>query len=116
MNICGRPIAQMLRTTAVHPARLIAIHDSLDHKPCAVSPKFGGSANGHNGVRSVVAALGNCADFHRIRLGIGRGPDITNYVLGPMPLDQQDFWSASGPGSELVWKQLKSIIEKNIIQ
>ena len=114
MNISGRPVAHLLRTTAVEPERLIVIVDSLDHKPCSISPKFGGSANGHNGVRSVIAALGSCADFHRLRLGIGRGDDVTNYVLGPLSPQEREYWSASGSGSELVWRELTRIIGKSL--
>ena len=114
MNISGRPIAQMLQKTAVDPTRLIVIHDSLDHKPCTLYPKFGGSANGHNGVRSTIAALGNNSDFHRLRLGIGRSVDITDYVLGPLSPQEREFWSTNGPGSELVWKGLLKVIEKSM--
>ncbi|EJF65461.1 peptidyl-tRNA hydrolase [Dichomitus squalens] len=118
MNISGRPVVDMLRKTAINPASLIVIHDSLDHKPCVVSPKFGGSANGHNGVRSIVAALGNNPDFHRLRLGIGRGrlsgADITDYVLGPLSAQEREFWSANGPGPDVVWRELARIVEKTV--
>ena len=52
-------------------------------KPDAVSQKFGESANGHNGVRSVISVLGT-SDFHRLRIGIGEneGVDAAEYVLG----------------------------------
>jgi len=44
-----------------------------------------GSAGGHNGVKSVMSALGDGA-FDRIRVGIGSKPDkvsLSDYVLGP---------------------------------
>ncbi|KAI1795731.1 peptidyl-tRNA hydrolase [Ganoderma leucocontextum] len=120
MNISGRPVVQMLRKTAINPANMIVIHDSLDHKPCALSPKFGGSANGHNGVRSIMAALGNDPDFHRLRLGIGRGGpsgggggiDVANFVLGPLSAREREFWSATGSGPDLVWNELTRILKK----
>ena len=114
MNISGRPVVQTLRTTAVNPAKMIVIHDSLDHKPCKISPKFGGSANGHNGVRSVVTALGNVPDFHRLRLGIGSGEDVSRYVLGRLSKEEQEYWSVTGPGSEGVWKAIVKIIQKSL--
>ena len=116
MNVSGRPVVDTLRKTAINPANLIVLHDSLDHKPCVVSPKFGGSANGHNGVRSIVAALGNNPDFHRLRLGIGRGglggADITDYVLGPLSAQEREFWSTNGPGPDIVWRELARIVQK----
>ncbi|KAI0349094.1 peptidyl-tRNA hydrolase [Trametes cingulata] len=104
MNISGRPIVQMLRQTAINPGNMIVIHDSLDHKPCTVSPKFGGSANGHNGVRSIIDALGGNKDFYRLRVGIGRDGDPAHYVLGPLSPQERQFWSSNGGGSDLVWR------------
>ncbi|KAI0675347.1 peptidyl-tRNA hydrolase [Trametes maxima] len=114
MNISGRPIVHMLRNTAIAPTNLIVVHDSLEHKPCALSPKFGGSANGHNGVRSVIAALGGESDFHRLRAGIGRDGDPAAYVLGPLSPVERRFWGATGHGSDLVWRELTRIIEKSL--
>ncbi|KAI8992977.1 peptidyl-tRNA hydrolase [Trametes punicea] len=113
MNISGRPVVQMLRETAVNPTNMIVIHDSLDHKPCTLSLKCGGSANGHNGVRSVIAALGGHLDFYRLRIGIGRDGDPANYVLGPLSPQERQFWSSSGSGSDMVWRELLSIVEKS---
>ncbi|KAL7281653.1 hypothetical protein ACG7TL_004970 [Trametes sanguinea] len=93
---------------------MIVIHDSLDHKPCTVSPKFGGSANGHNGVRSIIDALGGDKDFHRLRVGIGRDGDPANYVLGPLSPQERQFWGSTGGGPDLVWRELTRILEKSI--
>lgn len=114
MNISGPPVVQTLRGTAVNSPNMIVIHDSLEHKPYAISPKFGGSAGGHNGVRSIITALGNNTDFHRLRLGIGRGGDAAEYVLGPFSRQERDFWGANGSGSELVWTEVTKIIEKSL--
>ena len=114
MNISGSQVVQKLRKTAVKPANMILIVDSLDHRPCTLSPKFGGSANGHNGVRSVNAALGNDPNFHRLRLGIGRDGDPSQYVLGPLSPEEREYWSVTGRGSEAVWKALTHIVEKSL--
>ncbi|KZT22604.1 hypothetical protein NEOLEDRAFT_1137859 [Neolentinus lepideus HHB14362 ss-1] len=63
MNICGPQVAAALHGGS---STLIVIHDSLEHKPLTLSPKFGGSAGGHNGVRSIISALGNDSQFHRL--------------------------------------------------
>ncbi|KAH9858664.1 peptidyl-tRNA hydrolase [Lenzites betulinus] len=114
MNISGRPVVQKLHNTAIKSENLTVVHDSLDHKPCTLSPKFSGSANGHNGVRSVIAALGGEADFHRLRVGIGRDGDPLNYVLGPLSPHERQFWSPNGGGADLVWRELTRIIEKGL--
>ncbi|RDX47876.1 peptidyl-tRNA hydrolase [Lentinus brumalis] len=114
MNISGRPTVQMLRRTAVNPANMVVIHDSVDHKPCVLSPKFGGSAGGHNGVRDIISALGNNQDFHRLRLGVGRDGELADYVLGPLSTHERTYWGVTGPGSELVWRELTRIIQKSL--
>ncbi|KAI0823693.1 peptidyl-tRNA hydrolase [Trametes gibbosa] len=114
MNISGRPVVQTLHSTAINPGNLIVVHDSLEHKPCTLSPKFGGSANGHNGIRSVIAALGGEAAFHRLRIGIGRDGDPMNYVLGPLSPHERQFWGPNGSGADLVWRELTRIIEKGL--
>ncbi|OBZ70975.1 putative peptidyl-tRNA hydrolase [Grifola frondosa] len=49
MNISGRPVVTALRDTVSSPSQMIVVHDELSRKPSTLSPKFGGSANGHNG-------------------------------------------------------------------
>ncbi|EIW82817.1 peptidyl-tRNA hydrolase [Coniophora puteana RWD-64-598 SS2] len=105
MNITGPAVASALRNTVQSPNSMVVIHDSLSHKPCVLSPKLGGSANGHNGVRSVISALGNNTDFHRLRIGIGRGgPDVADYVLSKLPPEERQFWC--GEGLDLVSGEL----------
>lgn len=109
MNLSGPPVSMALRKTSRVPSSLIALHDSLEHKPTSVSPKFGGSANGHNGVRSLISALGT-KDFFRLRLGIGRSEsDVVGYVLSRLPNFERQFWAPDGPGPDLIWEQIQKI-------
>jgi PTH1 family peptidyl-tRNA hydrolase len=67
----------------VSPADVIVIHDELDIDFGKIRLKLGGGEGGHNGLRSVVNALGT-KDFQRIRIGIGRPPgrkDPAAFVL-----------------------------------
>ena len=109
MNISGPPVSMALKKTARVPSSLVVIHDSLEHKPTVLSPRFGGSANGHNGVRSLISALG-VKGFHRLRLGIGRPEsDVSGYVLTRLPNYERQFWAPNGPGLDLVWEHIQKI-------
>lgn len=113
MNISGPPVSMVLRKMTAHaPTSLIVLHDSIEHKPTALSLKFGGSANGHNGVRSLIAALGT-KDFFRLRLGIGRPEsNVADYVLDRLSNFERQFWAPDGSGLELVWEQIQRIARK----
>ena len=110
MNITGPCVASALKHSGIPPSSMIVIHDSLSHKPTALSPKFGGSANGHNGVRSVIAALRGNTDFHRLRIGIGRvDSDVAEYVLEKLSSFERQFWSTDGEGIDLVLNAIADI-------
>jgi peptidyl-tRNA hydrolase, PTH1 family len=83
MNLSGGPVAALVRFYKVPPERLVVIHDELDLPFGAIRLKQGGGDNGHNGLRSVTAALGT-RDYVRVRVGIGRPPgrmDPADFVL-----------------------------------
>jgi PTH1 family peptidyl-tRNA hydrolase len=82
MNTSGGPVANLLKFYDLKPDQLIVIHDELDIDATKIKIKFSGGHGGHNGLRDIIAALGN--DFIRIRVGIGRPPgrmDSADYVL-----------------------------------
>ena len=114
MNITGPCVSAALKGTGIPASSMVVIHDLLDRRPCTVLPKFSGSASGHNGIRSVIAALGNTKDFHRLRVGIGRGEsaDVAGYVLAPLSAEEREFWSVDGQGTDLVLDALNKIISK----
>jgi len=111
MNVTGPAVATALRHTARVPSSLIVIHDSLQHKPMSLSVKFGGSANGHNGVKSVIRALGDNPNFHRFRIGIGRDGDAASYVLGRLSPEEIAYWDL-GAGLDLICEKLAAIALK----
>jgi PTH1 family peptidyl-tRNA hydrolase len=108
MNITGPAVVSALRHTTKVPGAMIVVHDSLDHKPKVLSVKLGGSANGHNGVRSITSALGGDANFYRFRIGIGRDGDAATYVLSKLPTEESIYWDIGG-GLDLVCKELEKI-------
>jgi PTH1 family peptidyl-tRNA hydrolase len=112
MNLSGPPVARTLRGLALQPTHLVVLHDSLAHKTLAVSPKDGGSPNGHNGLRSIISALGT-QSFHRIRLGIGKNEvDAAEYVMEKISPAERAFWGENGPGVEQAWKAVERLAVK----
>lgn len=83
MNESGRNVGPLAKFYSVAPADVIVVHDELDIDFGRIRLKFGGGVAGHNGLKSVAAALGT-KDFHRVRVGVGRPPgrkDPATYVL-----------------------------------
>ena len=85
MNLSGPPVASFVRKRHVDLDRVVVVHDEIDLSFGTLKLKLGGSTAGHNGLRSLVGALGD-PGFHRVRLGVGRPPgrqDPADYVLEP---------------------------------
>lgn len=83
MNESGGPVSALMRFFKVPPERLIVIHDELDIDFGTLRLKQGGGEGGHNGLRSITAAIGT-RDYFRVRVGVGRPPgrmDPAAYVL-----------------------------------
>src|ERR1700683_5347644 len=83
MNLSGGPVASLRSFYKIPPDRIVVVHDELDLPFAAIRLKLGGGDNGHNGLRSVTAAIGT-RDYYRVRLGIGRPTgrlDAADYVL-----------------------------------
>lgn len=89
MNDSGRPISIALKQLQLAPDAIVVIHDDLEREFGKVAVKEGGSAGGHNGVRSTIASL-QTPTFRRLRIGIGRPAhgDVAAYVLAPFSSDE----------------------------
>ncbi|KAG6817480.1 hypothetical protein H0H87_008105 [Tephrocybe sp. NHM501043] len=108
MNISGPSIAAACRRTVQSPSSMIVISDSLSHKVETMHARLGGSANGHNGVKSIISALGNDLNFHRFRIGIGRDDtDAATYVLRKLSSHERRFWGDEG--LDLVLSEIEKI-------
>jgi PTH1 family peptidyl-tRNA hydrolase len=83
MNESGGPVVSVSRFFKVPAERLVVVHDELDLPYGALRLKQGGGDGGHNGLRSISAALGT-GEYLRVRFGIGRPPgrqDPADFVL-----------------------------------
>jgi PTH1 family peptidyl-tRNA hydrolase len=92
MNRSGEAVAPAARFFKVPLPQLWVVHDELDLELGRVQLKQGGGTGGHNGLRSIEAALG-AREFGRLRLGIGRPPagwDPADYVLSDFPKSEDE--------------------------
>ena len=83
MNLSGGPVAALRGFYKIPTERIVVLHDDLDLPFETIRLKLGGGDGGHNGLRSVTAALGT-RDYLRTRVGIGRPPgrmDAADFVL-----------------------------------
>ncbi|XP_067398211.1 peptidyl-tRNA hydrolase isoform X2 [Emydura macquarii macquarii] len=84
MNINGLSVASAAETYNLGVEDIYLVHDDLDKPLGKMAIKLGGSARGHNGVRSCISSLhSDC--MVRLRVGIGRPVGeamVDRYVLG----------------------------------
>lgn len=92
MNDSGVGVSAILTSRALTNSDLILVYDELDLPWTALRIKRSGSAAGHNGVKSVIAALKTDV-FIRVRVGIRPGhpiDDAAAYVLAPFEREMKD--------------------------
>lgn len=92
MNVNGVSVAKAASRYLIQPEHILLIHDELDKPLGKFGIKHGGSARGHNGVRSCVDCLQTDV-MPRLRIGIGRPSDktpIDRYVLGRFSKEEQN--------------------------
>lgn len=81
MNTSGCVIP-FLSKRGIKPENILVVHDELEQPFGKISIREGGSARGHNGLRSIISACGE--HFFRMRFGIGRPElkeQVPSYVL-----------------------------------
>ncbi len=86
MNLSGASVQSLAGFYKIAPEAILVAHDELDFPPGVVRLKLGGGAGGHNGLRDIMARLGE--SFWRLRIGIGHPGDrsaVLDYVLGRPP-------------------------------
>jgi len=104
MNLSGKAVLSAV--SFYKPDEVIVVHDDLDLKTGTWRDKVGGGNAGHNGLKSIDAAIG--PDYRRIRIGIshprdtGFPGDVADYVLGRLTPDELD----------LIEPVIKAIVDK----
>jgi len=85
MNRSGAVIPWLVRKSGVPLDRVIIVVDNMDLPPGEIRMKRRGGTAGHNGLKSISAAVGS-DEYPRLYIGVGRpAPDIDtiSHVLGP---------------------------------
>ncbi len=89
MNLSGQAIGELARYFKIETADLIVVVDEVQLPLGKLRARQRGSAGGHNGLKSVIAHLGD--EFARLRLGVGRGGDqrnLADHVLSRFEKDE----------------------------
>ena len=83
MNLSGNSVVKAAGFYKILPQKIIVIHDDMDLAVGKIKAKTGGGAGGHNGLKSIDAAIS--PNYNRIRIGVGhpqnKGEAVLNYVL-----------------------------------
>ena len=86
MNASGRAVGQIIDYYKILPGDMIVAHDDMDLPLGKVRIRGKGGSGGHNGIKSVIACLGDDG-FARFRIGIGHpahdNDTVINHVLHP---------------------------------
>lgn len=97
MNLSGQALRNYLRLETWSAADdLLVVSDEVQIPVGRFRIRGHGSAGGHNGLKSIEAALGN-QEYARLRIGVGPSeerkgifPSMTNFVLAPFARDERD--------------------------
>ena len=80
MNASGEAVGGLLRYFKIEPRDLLVVVDEVQLPLAKLRARARGSAGGHNGLKSIIAHLGD--EFARLRIGVGRG-DAAARPRGP---------------------------------
>jgi len=91
MNNSGECVAPLARYYDLETSNIFVVCDDLDLPAGKFRLRTGGGHGGHNGLKSLNQHLPD-AEYHRIKIGIGRPPegmDVTAWVLGKAIADER---------------------------
>lgn len=91
VNESGKALASLARYYDIVSEHIVVIYDEIELEMARLRVRLGGGTAGHNGLKSIVAALG--PNFVRVRIGVGRPPgrmDPADYVLSPFSKKERE--------------------------
>ncbi|MFC3031752.1 aminoacyl-tRNA hydrolase [Pseudoalteromonas fenneropenaei] len=98
MNLSGKAVASLANFYKIPAEQILVAHDEMDLEPGIAKLKKGGGHGGHNGLKDIIAKLGNNKEFMRLRVGIGHPghkDKVTGWVLGKAPANEQTLIDAA---------------------
>ncbi|MDD6373593.1 MAG: aminoacyl-tRNA hydrolase [Bifidobacteriaceae bacterium] len=112
MNASGDAVASVSAYYDIPAEHVVVIHDDMDLDFGRIKVKAGGSAGGHNGIKSIDRSLGTNA-YSRVRLGVGHAARGANahqntidWVLGGFSGSQrkelEDFLADGADAAETI--------------
>ncbi len=93
MNGSGRAVSRLIERHECDPAEMVVLSDDVALPWGMLRIRERGSAGGHNGLKSIIAALGTDR-FLRVRVGVKPEypvGDLPAYVLCPMGREQREI-------------------------
>lgn len=105
MNLSGIAVRELISRAECEPSNVIVVYDDVALPWGMLRVRERGTAGGHNGLKSVIGALGT-TEFVRVRLGVKpdeiRG-DLREYVLRQIRPDEEEMVAEEiGQGAEAV--------------
>ena len=91
MNLSGPATMALLHFYKIDPSGLLVVVDEVNLELGRLRARAAGSAGGHNGLKSMIDALGT-TEFARLRVGVGRGDarrDLADHVLAKFEPDER---------------------------
>ena len=91
MNLSGHAVGELLRFYKIELPDLFVVVDDTNLELGRLRARPSGSAGGHNGLKSIIGALGT-EEFARMRVGVGRGDarrDLADHVLARFDPDER---------------------------
>ena len=84
MNASGLAVQQAASYYKLPPERIVILFDDISLPVGKIRVRPSGSAGGHNGIKSIISALGT-DQFPRVKIGVGAKPhpdyDLADWVL-----------------------------------
>lgn len=89
MNLSGKSVGGLAGFYKIAPEDIFVIHDEMNLDFNTLRIRHNGSAGGHNGLSSIIGAIGSNM-FPRLKMGIGKGGgDSVSHVLGRFTPDEK---------------------------
>lgn len=108
MNLSGQAVAAWLRNKPLDLQQILVITDDVNLPMGKIRIRDGGSAGGHNGLKSLISCLGS-EMFPRLRIGIDPGTgiyDLREFVLSSLPAREREWLGDSlgmAADAAIVW-------------